>query len=67
MAHYDNLTPAQQARFDALMTQPTNQWPPELITHVRKTGGSFCGDALADAVAGWVKSGASNSATEGQS
>ena len=57
MANYDNLTPGQQARFDTLMTQPTNQWPPELIGWVRGTGGPFCGDALADAVAGWVKAG----------
>jgi hypothetical protein len=55
-ANYDNLTPAQQARFDTLMTQPTNQWPPELIQHVRDTPGPFCGDALADTVAGWVRS-----------
>ena len=53
--NYDNLTGEQQQRFDTLMTQPTNQWPPELIQHVRDTGGSFCGDALADAVAGWVR------------
>jgi hypothetical protein len=56
MADYDSLTPDQQARFNALMTQPTNQWPPELIQHVRDTPGPFCGDALADAVAGWVRS-----------
>jgi len=55
MANYENLTPGQQAKFDALMTQPTNQWPPELIVHVRATGGPFSGDALADAVAGWVR------------
>ena len=54
-ASYDNLTADQQARFDALMTQPTNQWPPALILHVRNTGGPFCGDALADAVARWVR------------
>jgi len=55
MANYDNLTPDQQADFDRLMTQPTNQWPPELVQWVRKQPGSFCGDALADAVAGWVR------------
>jgi hypothetical protein len=55
MANYDNLTPAQQADFDRLMTQPTNQWPPELIQWIRNQGRPFCGDALADAVAGWVR------------
>ena len=56
MANYDNLTPARQAEFDRLMSVPTNTWPEELVKHVRSTGGPFCGDALADAVAGWVKS-----------
>ena len=55
MANYDNLSPAQQADFDRLMTQPTNQWPAGLIGWVRLQGGPFCGDALADAVAGWVR------------
>ena len=55
MANYDKLTAAQQADFDRLMTIPTNQWPAALIQHVRDTGGPFCGDALADAVAGWVR------------
>ena len=55
MANYDGLLPDQQARFDQLMTQPTNQWPAELITWVRAQKGPFCGDALADAVAGWVR------------
>ena len=53
MASYDNLTPVQQARFDTLMTQPTSQWPPDLIKRVRDTGGSF---SLADAVADWIRS-----------
>ena len=56
MPNYDNLAPDQQAEFDRLMTSPTNQWPEELINHVRSTGGPFCGDALADAVAAWVRS-----------
>ncbi len=56
MANYDNLTAAQQAEFDRLMTSATNTWPADLIKHVRATGGPFCGDALADAVAGWVRS-----------
>ena len=55
MANYDNLTPGQKTRLDALMSQPTNQWPDELVRWVRNTGGSFCGDALADAVAGWIR------------
>ena len=55
MANYDNLTPDQQADFDRLMTQPTNRWPAELVTWVQSWGGPFSGDALADAVAGWVK------------
>ena len=54
-ANYDNLSADQEARLDRLMSQPTNQWPPELIQHVRATGGPFCGDALADAVAGWIR------------
>jgi hypothetical protein len=54
-ANYDNLTGEQQQRFDTLMSIPTNQWPAELIRHVRETGGPFSGDALADAVAGWVR------------
>jgi hypothetical protein len=53
-ANYDSLTAAQQPEFDRLMSIPANQWPPELIQHVRATGG-FSGDALADAVAGWVR------------
>ena len=55
MANYDNLTGSQQAEFDRLMTVPVNTWPEALIQHVRSTGGPFCGDALADAVAGWVR------------
>jgi hypothetical protein len=54
-AGYENLTPAQQAEFDRLMTSKTNTWPPELIGYVRNRGGSFSGDALADAVGDWVK------------
>ena len=65
VANYDNLTSVQQARFDALMTQPTNQWPPELIQWVRNTPGAFCGDALADTVAGWVRSPETPSKTAG--
>ena len=57
MANYDNLTEVQQAEFDRLMTVPTNTWPDSLIRHVRSQSGPFCGDALADAVAGWVKAG----------
>jgi len=54
-ANYDSLTAVQQPEFDRLMSIPVNQWPAELVRHVRDTGGSFCGDALADAVAGWVR------------
>jgi hypothetical protein len=54
-ASYGNLTGPQQAEFGRLMSIPTDQWPPELIQHVRDTGGPFSGDALADAVAGWVR------------
>jgi len=57
MANYYNLDSEQQQRFDALMTAKISTWPSELIAHVRATGGPFCGDALADAVAGWVKAG----------
>ena len=56
-AGYENLLPTQQAKFDQLMTQPTNQWPPELIAFVQRQPGPFCGDALADAVGRWVKQG----------
>jgi len=52
MANYYNLDSEQQQRFDALMTAKISTWPSELIAHVRATGGPFCGDALADAVAG---------------
>jgi hypothetical protein len=55
MASYDQLNPAQQAEFDRLMTTPTSTWPDALIAHVRGWGGSFCGDALADAVEAWVR------------
>ena len=55
-AELDALEKHRPAAMGALMTEPTNQWPAELIQWVRGTPGPFCGDALADAVAGWVRS-----------
>jgi hypothetical protein len=66
MASYDNLTAEQEAWFDDLMTMPTSQWPPELIAHVRSQPGPFCGDALADAVAGWVRTTSTETTTTTQ-
>ena len=55
MAGSEGLDPSQRARVAELMTTKISTWPPGLIAHVRAAGGSFCVDALADAVAGWVR------------
>jgi hypothetical protein len=62
MANYDNLTPAQQARFDQLMTMKMGDWPDALRTWVRDHGPIYCGDQMAHEVAGWVRSGAEEAA-----
>jgi hypothetical protein len=56
MANYDSMTTDQKDRFTALMAQSVKFWPVELKQWVRQPGPEvLCGDALADAVAGWVK------------
>jgi hypothetical protein len=55
MANHDNLTPAQQAEFDRLMTIKMSDWPDGLHEYVRSNGPIYSGDHMAHVVTGWVR------------
>lgn len=53
---YLGLNNKQYDYYEKLMAKKTNEWSQELIQYVRSRPGAFSGDALACAVADWVKS-----------
>jgi hypothetical protein len=56
MANYDGLTESQQAEFDGLMVMKMSEWPAELHGWMKAHSPIYCGDQMADEVAGWVRS-----------
>lgn len=55
--HYLRLNEQQIIRHEEIMRTPSEQWPAGLLNYVQSKPGSFSGDALACAIADWIREG----------